>query len=106
MNSTKIHNQIARAVRACYLDKNQDRRISIRELRKAAEKPNSAEGIADTITEARGYLDSLKADGIITWYGVFNLNADGPQWIKFQLPPFYARSPTVPAALDSVADAQ
>lgn len=106
MYPTTIQTEIARAVRACYLDKNQDRRISIRELRKAAEKPNTSEGIADTITEARGYFDSLKAEGIITWYGVFNLNADGPQWIKFQLPPYYARSPTVPAALDCVADAQ
>ena len=106
MESTKIPIEIARAVRACYLDKNKDRQVSIRELRKAAEKPNTAEGIADTITEARGYLDSLKAEGIITWYGVFNLNADGPQWIRFQLPPYYARSPTVPAALDCVADGQ
>ena len=106
MRAPTTHIEIARAVRACYLDKDKDRRVSIRELRKAAGHPNTAEGIEDTITEARKYLDSLKAEGIVTWYGVFNLNASGPQWIRFQLPPFYARSPTVPAALDCVADGQ
>lgn len=106
MESPKIPIEIARAVVACWNDKNKDRQVSIRELRRAAEKPNTAEGIADTITEAKSYFEFLKAEGVITWYGVFNLNADGPQWIRFQLPPYYARSPTVPAALDSVADGQ
>ena len=106
MCPSKIQTEIARAVRACYLDKNKDRQASIEKLRKAAEKPNKAEGIADTIAEAKKCLEELRAQGIISWYGVFNLNANGPQWIRFQLPPYYARSPTVPAALDCAADGQ
>ncbi len=105
MNSDQIHTEIARVVLACYQNSARDRQISIEVLRKGGHEPNTAEGITNTIRKATAVFEELKAAGVITWYGVFNLNADGPQWIRFQLPPCYAR-PTVPVILDGVPDGQ
>lgn len=106
MGTTNIPAIIAHAVRACWLDKTKDRQISLRRLREASGKPNTVEGLADTLTEAKTFFEALKAQGIVTWYGVFNLNGNGPEWIRFQIPPYYARSPNAPAALDSAADGE
>lgn len=106
MDASKIHTEIARAVKACYLNSTRDRQVSIEILRKSEGEPNTAEGITNTIRKATAVFEELKAAGIVTWYGVFNLNADGPQWIRFQLPPCYARPSTVPAILDCVPNGQ
>lgn len=105
MNTDHIHPEIARAVLSCYENNTKDRQVSGEMLRKAWKKPNTAEGIADTFREAKADFEQLKAAGIVTWYGIYCLNADGPQWIRFQLPPCYAR-PTIPAILECAANGQ
>ena len=105
MNPTKIQSEIVQTIDACYEDTRKPRRISLRKLREASGRPCTAEAMADTLTEAKAAMSQLMAEGRVTWYGVMQLNARGPEWIRFTLPPAYARQP-VPAALDSAADGE
>ncbi len=105
MNPTTIQSEIASAVDACYENPKKARRISLKVLRERGGRPCTVEGMADTMTEARAVFEDLKSQGRVTWYTVTQLNAGGPEWIRFALPPSYARQ-TVHAAPDSAIDGE
>ena len=105
MNPTTIQSEIVQTIDACYEDTKKPRRISLRKLREASGRPCTAEAMTDTLTEAKAAMSQLRDEGRVTWFGIVQLNAGGPEWIRFTLPPAYARQ-SVPSALDSAADGQ
>lgn len=105
MNPTTIQSEIVKTIDACYDDPRKPRRMSLRRLREESGRPCTAEAMIDTLTEAKAVMNELKAEGRVTWFGIVQLNAGGPEWIRFTLPPAYARQ-SVPSALDSAADGQ
>lgn len=102
--TTELRSYIEKTVNACY-DTSANRRISLTKGRDITGRPHTTAGMLDTITEAKAIMEDLKAEGRITWYTIMQINADGPEWIRFTLPPRYARIQTN-AALDSVPDAE
>ena len=91
MTSQVIHSEIERIVDECWKDPKKQRRASLRVLNEKANRPQTATAMMDTITEAREALDDLCRLRRIWGYAIVQLNASGPEWVKFTLPPMYAR---------------
>jgi len=98
MPQTDISKEIARIVAVCYTFPKRPRRISLRAIREAAGIPCTAEGMAQVRREALAAMDGLMEDGLVTWYQVTCLVEDGPEWIRFTIPPVYARAKDLPEA--------
>lgn len=98
MPQTSISTEIARIVTACYVFPKRPRRISLRAVREAVGIPCTAEGMAQVKEEAIATMDGLMKDGIVTWYQVTTMVEDGPEWIRFTIPPVYARAKDLPEA--------
>lgn len=102
MAQTVISQEIARIIDrtldSCYADPHCPRRVSLRVLRMAAGIPCTAEGMAQARREALRIMELRKASDRVTWYQVTRLVEGGPEWIRFTIPPAYARNSDVPEA--------